>query len=170
MDGDLSSLPKDFELAFTPEPGSKCAVSFRLFDLPTELWLRICFYAILKPGRAGAVDITRAHGMSSQCDMVRQPAITKTCRLLRHELLPLYYRHHEFEAKHLSGVACIRNWFAAIGAANCKAMGTFTFYAEYEPQFWIDSYKTIGLSVDVTYAEDQRVAQGTHLKCLTVTF
>ena len=168
MEGDLSSLPEDFELAFTPEPGFICAASFRLFDLPTELWLRVCFYAILKPTRF--LDITRARYMVNQCAMVRQPAITKTCRLLRHELLPLYYRHHEFEAKHLSGVACIRNWFAAIGPENCKAMRIFTFYAEYEPQFWIDSFKTVGIDVGVTYTEDQCVAKGTHLKCLIVTF
>lgn len=170
MDYDLSELPDDFELAFMLEPGLQRKASFPLFDLPTELWLRVCYYAILKPNEAGVIDITRACTKADQCAMIRQPAITRACRLLRHELLPLYYRHHKFEAKHLSGVACIRQWFSAIGATNCMAMGTFNFYAEYEPRFWIDSFKSIGLVVDVREDDDQHRERKTHLKALIVTF
>ncbi|KAK5695748.1 hypothetical protein LTR17_024432 [Elasticomyces elasticus] len=62
---------------------------FRLLDLPPELFLHICRYAI--PG--GNTHIVSNSGKKRP---VLQPPITRVCQLLREELLPVFYTRNIF--------------------------------------------------------------------------
>ena len=59
---------------------------FRLLDLPDELWSRICKLAI--PHRRVYFD-----GYEASINAMRLPAITRTCRVIREELLEDFYEH-----------------------------------------------------------------------------
>ena len=124
MESNFQTLDGEFEYVF------KCPVEihefrFRLLDLPPELWIRICEFAVMKPYE---IDTTRAKKPKHQMQVVRQPAISFTCRLLRQEALPLFYKSNNFIAYHWAGVACIRKWLLTIGHANLRNLGTLTFH------------------------------------------
>lgn len=161
---DFQDLDEDFEYVFRyPQ-----AQNFRLFDLPTELWLRICELAVTRPS---PIDITRARWANHQVQVVKQPAITRTCRVLRHEGLAFFYQNNTFEAHHWGGVACIRQWLLAIGKENLKSMGTFSFHARFEPGFWVQKFEEIGLHVKVELSEDQSgVKDRRRYQTLLITF
>lgn len=150
MDGTPLQTDADVELVFEPDPELRPTVTFPLFSLPTEIWLHICSLAITSPS---PVDITRARHLADQCRLVAQPPLTRVCRALRKELLPVFYQQNEFEARHLVQVACIRNWFPAIGIDNCLAMGTFTFYAKFEAEFWEQKFRETGIEVKIEIAD-----------------
>ncbi|OQO04181.1 hypothetical protein B0A48_10791 [Cryoendolithus antarcticus] len=153
MDDDLAALPKDFEDTFVVEPSLQPRLAFRLLDLPPEIWLAIGAYAVLKP----PLNVTLAETNDLQAKMVAQPAITRTCRLLRKELLPVFYKRNTFSALHLYKVSCIRKWFAAIGQVNCEAMRTFTFMAQYHTEFWVEQFSRVGIHARVSTADDDTV-------------
>ncbi|KAK6440712.1 hypothetical protein LTR95_003071 [Oleoguttula sp. CCFEE 5521] len=151
MDDDFAALPQDFESTFTVEPSLQPRLAFRLLDLPPELWLAIGTYAVLK----SPLNVTLAETNKLQAKMVAQPAITRTCRILRNELLPIFYNRNSFAALHLHRVSCIRKWFAAIGQVHCEAMGTFTFLAQYRSEFWVEQFKRVGIYARVSTTEDE---------------
>nr|OQO20023.1 hypothetical protein B0A51_13843 [Rachicladosporium sp. CCFEE 5018] len=150
MDDDLAALPKDFEDISVVEPSLQPRLAFRLLDLPPEIWLAIGAYAVLK----SPLNVTLAVTNDLQAKMVAQPAITRTCRLLRKELLPVFYKRNSFSALHFSKVSCIRKWFAAIGQVNCEAMCTFTFMAQYHTEFWVEQFRRMGIYALVSPADD----------------
>jgi hypothetical protein len=119
---------------------------FRLLHLPPEIWLQICHHAVVQ---TNPIVITASPTSSGQELIVQQPALTRTCRLLRSELLPFFYHHNNFEAYHLDGVTCPRKWFAALGRANLLAMGSFTFHAQFSPKFWTNSFASLGIDVEI---------------------
>ena len=90
-----------------------------LLDLPPELWLRICEYAVKKPK---PIRVGKEPNPKDQMAVVQQPAITRTCRLLRIEALPMYYTLNTFEMLHCFGVPCPRKWIVAIGAVHRQRM------------------------------------------------
>ncbi|KAK5686346.1 hypothetical protein LTS10_002463 [Elasticomyces elasticus] len=65
--------------------------AFRLLDLPPELFVHICRYAI--PADKKFV-ISRSN--YNDGSMIMQPAITRVCKLLREELLPIFYTSNTF--------------------------------------------------------------------------
>ncbi|KAI6798132.1 hypothetical protein KC363_g717 [Hortaea werneckii] len=62
---------------------------FRLLDLPPELWARICTLAILDPAD---ITIQHAYHPNLVCSQTLQPPLTRTCRVLRGECVPLFYK------------------------------------------------------------------------------
>ena len=141
----FTGLPSDFETSFKPS-----TQIFRLFDLPDELWLLILRLSITRPY---PIDPTWAAAKPKQALIVAQPAITRTCRLLRTEGLPLYYSLNTFESQHRRHVACTRDWMVAIGQANRKAMGRFWFCCEFESEFWVGQFAMCGIEVRAREAE-----------------
>lgn len=112
MEYDFRMLSEQFEEVFLSRNDLERRCPFRLFDLPPELWLRICEFAVTstKPIQVGREPRTK-----DQVAIVRQPAITRACRLLRSEALPLYYSHNSFEIFHCYGIPCPRRWVLSIG-------------------------------------------------------
>lgn len=142
MEDDLSLLNDHFEDVFGNE-----IVPFRLFHLPPELWLRICELAVIKKD---PIDMTAARDLHNQVKILAQPALTRTCRLLRREALPVFYQYNTFVAYHICRTACPRQWFVAIGADNLRLMGTFEFYALFSPEFWVKKFEEMLVKAAVT--------------------
>lgn len=165
MENNFQDLDESFEHVFG-KPYDKENFRFRLFDLPPELWLRIIEYAVMK---ACPINPTKARNAKHQTHIVKQPSITRTCRLLRHESLPAFYRNNKFEVYHWGRVACIRDWLVAIRPANLQAMKTLTFHCKFDPDFWTEKFADIGLLVKIEVAEDQSKASGS-FHTLIVTF
>ncbi|KAK4960057.1 hypothetical protein LTR10_002948 [Elasticomyces elasticus] len=63
--------------------------AFRLLDLPPELFLHICRYAVPSKMKFGL-------GTTGNGPMIMQPPITRVCRILREELLPMFYTNNIF--------------------------------------------------------------------------
>ncbi|KAK4891953.1 hypothetical protein LTR27_009478 [Elasticomyces elasticus] len=63
--------------------------AFRLLDLPPELFVRIGRYAI-------PYNRTLSLGTNGNGRLVLQPAITRVCKVLREELLPVFYSRNTF--------------------------------------------------------------------------
>lgn len=165
MLNNFQDLAPDFEYVFRDRHELGC---FRLFDLPPELWIKICEFAVLPPT---PLDITRAKQSKHQRELVKQPAITRVCKLLRQEALPLFYRNNKFEVFHWGRVACVRYWLKAIGSTNLKSMGQLEFHAKFSPEFWIEKFDEIEIPVKVEVAEDQ--SQATRIRnfqSMVVTF
>ncbi|TKA69543.1 hypothetical protein B0A55_06560 [Friedmanniomyces simplex] len=173
MDGDLHHLPNDFEEIFH---GDHSLQTFPLLRLPAEIWLRICEFAVTdsKP-----INVTKEPKTHDQVALVRQPPLTHTCRLLRHEALPMFYRNNSFEARHFCGHfnehACPRRWMAAIGMERLKAMGTFSLHTRMNEGFWVGCFERTGLAarVEVTATNVKgQCPRHSHGKAqtLTVTF
>lgn len=119
MEADLALLHNEFEDVFCTEREIQLRAPFRLFDLPPELWLRVCEFAVIRPS---TIRVGKEPSLVDQVAITRQPAITRTCRLLRHESLPLFYSSNTFEMLHCSGVPCPRNWIKAIGSDHRRRM------------------------------------------------
>ncbi|EMC93655.1 hypothetical protein BAUCODRAFT_37356 [Baudoinia panamericana UAMH 10762] len=119
---------------------------FRLLNLPAEIWTQIIALAVIYKD---PITITRSSRVKDQQELVRQPAITRTCRVLRLEALPLFYRHNTFEGWHVHHVQCPRDWLVAIGDANRKAMGSFRFCAQFSASFWEGKFARMGVKVVV---------------------
>lgn len=164
MDMDLQTLDPSFDEVFKSDQE---LTPFRLFDLPPELWLRIIDLAVTK---SGAITVTKGRSAVDQVEIVRQPAITQTCRLLRQEALRMFYGHNEFEAMHFSGVACPRNWFVAIGRENLMSMNTFTFYAKFQSVFWTEKFREIGIKAEVERTPHGMERRGSIYSKLMVKF
>ncbi|KAK4957175.1 hypothetical protein LTR10_005133 [Elasticomyces elasticus] len=101
---------------------------FPLFKLPPEIWLRIGKYALSQTPKVSYKysNITKSTKISKVWqERMRQPAITQTCRSLRAELLPLFYRHYVsciFAWEHHSNWKGRAIWLHAIGAANRRSL------------------------------------------------
>ena len=119
MDANLQLLDNSFEEIFAYDSTVR---PFRLFDLHPELWLRICHEAVSYPK---PINVTRAATTDDQANIVSQPPLTRTCKLLRTEALPMFYRNNTFEARHFCCIACPRQWSVAIGTANLKSYGQY---------------------------------------------
>lgn len=144
----METLPPDFEDVFAPT-----CQSFRLLDLPTELWVHILAFCVEK---SHTLDPTQARQGRHQARAVAQPAITKVSRLLRSEALPLFYRLNHFELQHLHDTPCTRDWMVAIGDANRRAMGSLIFHTSFEPEEWVGLFGKCGIEVTV---EEARVGK-----------
>lgn len=143
MDGDLRTLPEEFETLLIP---SWQTAPFRLLALPTELWLHILAFAVTTPQ---PIEPSRARDTKHQQRIVAQPAITRTCHLLRTEGLSLFYGSNRFECVQRWATACTRDWLVAIGEANRKTMGRFVFHAAFETEFWIRQFGKCGIQARV---------------------
>ena len=161
----MSNLDNDFEYIFKL-PHERDEFRFRLFDLPPELWLHICGLAVTK---SNLINPTHAYKKKQQLQILKQPAITRTCRLLRQECLPVFYYNNEFEAYHWEKVDCIRDWLVAVGPSNRRAMGTLTFHCKFDAEFWTKKFADIGILVKIDVADDQSRAFW-NFKTLIVTF
>lgn len=154
----LGNLPSDFKTALTLPISS-----FRLLDLPDELWLHILALSLTRPY---SINVASARTNRKQTLLVAQPAVTRTCRRLRTEGLKLFYGLNIFEAQHLdlkkgacadlNRGACARHWLAAIGNANLRAMGFLYFHSEIEPAFWVKQFGLCEIEVSVREADGTR--------------
>ncbi|GAB1731420.1 hypothetical protein NU195Hw_g1130t1 [Hortaea werneckii] len=89
---------------------------FRLLDLPPELWTRICTLAILDPAD---ITIKQAAYPKLVCLQTLQPSITRTCRALRSECLPLFYKLVNFIIlDEYADVEGIVKWLRSLGKRN----------------------------------------------------
>lgn len=68
-------------------------LSFPLFDLPPELWIRCCQLAVINPG---PITISGRDGNADVKASTSPPPITKTCRAIRAETLSFFYEANEF--------------------------------------------------------------------------
>ncbi|KAF7188661.1 hypothetical protein HII31_09913 [Pseudocercospora fuligena] len=111
---------------------------FRLLDLPPELWIKIGQMAVddatepnkcLAREKESAEDVSGAWPLDSETTVgesqrVLQPAITKTCRILRRELLPYHYENNVtlvlIECLQYWEREKINKWLAAIGTESRK--------------------------------------------------
>ena len=166
MDDDFQALDQGFEDVFENEIYARERFRFPLLDLPAELLIRICELAV---ARKTTIDATLAPKARNQAEILQQPAITRTCRLLRRESLRAFYRDNNFEAFHWARHACIRGWLIALGPENLTAMGTLTFHCKFNTEFWENKFEEIGIKTKCEEAKDQSKAVGS-LRTLKVTF
>ena len=61
--------------------------------------------------------------------MPRQPEITKVCRLLRNEILPLFYKDNTFHGCNWKKPS-VKGWVRAIGQANRQLVENFIVTTE----------------------------------------
>lgn len=148
MDDDLSLLDDSFEDVFCSTHDLQLRSPFRLLDLPPELWLRICEFAVIKNG---PIQVGREPKSRDQMAIVSQPEITRTCRILRSEGLPLFYSTNVFELYHYYGVPCPRIWVLAIGVGNRQRMCTMTMVSGCQKDFWEGSFQRAGIDVEIDY-------------------
>lgn len=153
MDGDLRLLPAEFEDVFHSDHDLLLRSPFRLFDLPPELWLRICELAVIK---ATPIQCGRESRLRDSAAIVRQPAIIRTCRLLRREGLPIFYAANDFEMVHSYNVPCPRAWLAAIGARALAGMRTLTMHSNCQTDFWEGSFLRAGIQCHVEFNKHRR--------------
>lgn len=64
------------------------AKPFRLLDLPPELWSRICSEVIMSESPTELDDSLKRYQFEEK---VAQPAITRVCKIVREEALPMFY-------------------------------------------------------------------------------
>ena len=166
MEGDFEHLGDDFEGVFDNPTYIRSQFKFRLLDLPPELMVRICQLAVVQ---TYTFDPTKAPLAKHQAKIVRQPAITRTCRLLRKESLRAFYRDNNFEAFHWAKKTCIRNWLTAIGVENLRAMRSLTFHCKFNTDFWETKFDEIGIKTKAEMADDQSKAVGS-LRTLRINF
>ena len=86
MEGDFAILSPELEDVFKSSHELALQRHFRLLDLPPELWLRVLHLAVVYDL---PIDPTKAHRLRDQEAIVKQPAILRTCRLLRQEGLSM---------------------------------------------------------------------------------
>lgn len=151
MDSDFTLLPCNFEDVFVSQYELELRSPFRLFDLPPELWTRICSFAVT---RDQPMKIGKEKMLKDSAAIVRQPAITRTCRLLRTEALPLFYACNDFEMIHSHGVPCSRQWLSAIGDAGRKGMGSLLMHSNCDASFWKGSFDRAGVESSILFVED----------------
>ena len=145
---DIKTLPSEFETILA-DPQQR--QPFRLLDLPTELWLHILACSVRRPC---AIDPTWKRVKHQQSRIVAQPPITRVCRQLRQEALPLFYHLNRFELHHLHRTACTRDWLVAIGDANRRAMGSLTLHTDLGQEAWVGLFRTCGIVVEVEDIKD----------------
>ena len=156
MDDKFCLLDDGFEDVFCSAHDIQLRSPFRLLDLPPELWLRICEFAVIK---SRPIQIGREPDPADQMAMVSQPDITRTCRLLRSEGLPLFYSANVFEMYHYFGIPCPRRWILAIGEGNRQRMRTMTVVSGCHKDFWKGSFQRAAIDVEIDYdGPAQRVA------------
>ena len=93
---------------------------FRLLDLPPELWVRIGKLAV----PAETIVLPDSVSQKHICNRVKQPAITRVCKTLRHELLALYYQQNVFVMIEDHGYSFApERWLEAIGTEHRRRIG-----------------------------------------------
>ncbi|KAK3724861.1 hypothetical protein LTR37_000909 [Vermiconidia calcicola] len=108
--------------------------TFRLLDLPPELWSQVVKMAV-----------ERENYMFSSKDrkQVQQPGITKACKLLRTETLAHSYSHNSFTFRDNNAeLAALVAWLKAIGAWNrtrVKNLSIVSIFDDFE-EFSQDCY------------------------------
>lgn len=140
MEADFSLLSDDFEDLFCTPHQIQLRSPFRLLDLPPELWTRVCEFAVTKHDK---IRVGKEPKPADQEAVTRQPAITRTCRVLRIEALPMFYALNTFEMLHCFGVPCPRKWIQAIGATHrsrMKCMELCKFDLDVEFDDWKKCY------------------------------
>lgn len=117
---------------------------FRLLDLPSELWVRICRLAVESES---AFNVSCAISRRWAQQILRQPAILRTCKIVRREVLPHFYASNTFlfqEAPWPSPIH-ITAWITAIGSANYSMIRHCEVYAKtymwHEMSYMEASYK-----------------------------
>ncbi|GIZ37426.1 hypothetical protein CKM354_000087200 [Cercospora kikuchii] len=112
---------------------------FRLFDLPDELIVRIVEYAVVMSSRKHPIKIRAIHveqphfwwaypqlGVRIDPDESKdllQPAITRTCRLLRDEGLKAFYDQNHFLVKASTrGADALCRWIDPLGEDRIKGI------------------------------------------------
>ncbi|EMC97583.1 hypothetical protein BAUCODRAFT_147644 [Baudoinia panamericana UAMH 10762] len=144
----FQDYPSEFEDVFANTASS----TFDLFHLPPELWLRICHFAVLAPG---PINLSSHDTSTENALVVQQPAVTRTCRLLRKEALPMFYRLNKFEARWLCHHECPRNWLLAIGRHRLEMMSTLTMYTAQAAEAWRGGFERMGIPVDIKVESHQ---------------
>ncbi|KAK3724907.1 hypothetical protein LTR37_000955 [Vermiconidia calcicola] len=108
----------------------------RLQKLPAELRNRI--YGLALPETVVAHSYYRRQSFETE---VRQPSLTRVCKQLRNESLPVFYstlsvyrrRHWKFDASiEIPNQDVLEQWLLAIGAKNRYAF-TCLFYTSHKP-------------------------------------
>lgn len=133
MDADFSLLHLSFESMFLSQHEQYLDSPFRLLDLPPELWLKVLDFAVRRPN---TIRIGRESKFSDQVARVRQPAVTRTCRLLRREGLPMFYANNKFEMVHSYDVPCPRRWLEVIGKERRRWMRELVIDSRCSVEFW----------------------------------
>ncbi|KAK5744744.1 hypothetical protein LTR17_001820 [Elasticomyces elasticus] len=113
------------------EPATTVNEAFPLFKLPPELWLRIGKY-VLGQTRKVLYQYSRESNKVWQ-KRTRQPAITRTCRDLRAELLPIFYQQYVscvFSFEMYSDWRGRAAWLHAIGAVNRHSLSDVTLISD----------------------------------------
>lgn len=103
--------------------------AFRLLDLPPEIWLSICRYAVVK----GVITVHRPDSRTLTAEDVAQPALSRTCPVLRVETLKTFYSEQEFrllDGDHFSSTAGLRAWAAAIWSTWWPLITTLTIQSD----------------------------------------
>ena len=107
-------------------------------ELPAELREQIYELIVVEPSGKDLYVGARHwyvwldHSIVGQIDTAKQPPITRVCRQLRREALPLFYAHDTFttmleiDEPWAINTKSTNSWLEAIGPHNARAMKSFT--------------------------------------------
>ena len=144
--GNMSNQQNSKVTALASQPLTTASSNqvFRLFDLPPELWIRICRFAVARPG-----PIVLYHpGLNrNQQLLMQQPPITRASRLLRRETLPFFYSKNTFEVLDSSLHWAPLKWIKSLVYQKRMAMGTVKFRGSYDPADWVQVLEGAGVKV-----------------------
>ncbi|KAK4621254.1 hypothetical protein CLAFUW4_06980 [Fulvia fulva] len=138
---------------------------FRLLDLPDELWAKIGKLALddIEPLCSEYLDYL-VYDDDDKVQIPQKPAITRTCKALRHELLPLYYEQKIDldlrESRFWLWGSLTRRWLQAIGATNRKAIrGMSLVSSDWDIDYLNKELRLrwgVGLKLEITWELDHR--------------
>ncbi|KAK5744741.1 hypothetical protein LTR17_001817 [Elasticomyces elasticus] len=153
----------------TPEPsGNDLNVQpFRLLSLPPELWVRIAQFAITLPSAKLILTVADTtprrqpqprHHIPGETSHYHQPALTRTNRLLRAELLPTFYRLNNVSVH--EPVYSPNKWLTALGKETLRVMGGFKYSSEYRASFIVRKLQLRDAGARVVVVRDEVVGGG----------
>lgn len=95
---------------------------FPLLELPDELVLRVLYFAVVTSSKDNPISMYDKK--DDRATPPTQPAITKTCQMLRKEGLKMFYKHNVFytESTH-EGTVGLYRWLLDIGPTKRASLG-----------------------------------------------
>jgi hypothetical protein len=138
--------PKPPLIAPTPTVQIAPNPPFRLLDLPLELVIRVLDFAVIHSSKDDPINIPDAVARTESRKAPHasgrpykkatwrlvQPAITRTCRLLRAEGLPTFYARNVFAAySNMAGLAALGQFCGAVGVEHRARLHLYVQWARW---------------------------------------
>ena len=131
---------------------SAACEQFRLMDLPAELWSRICRLSVVRDEPTCLYPYLRGREFE---DRVRQPGITRVCKVIRAETLGVHYAN-AFVYKDVWKSAMLVDWLRQTCAVSKYKLPSLTIESwEMDAERWFrPALMQVGLKTQVHQVTD----------------